>query len=131
MENYDQAAKSFRRALDMEPEVRFACSAMFAMAPPPRLAWLLRHGRNVPFFPVHSPCWLRAWALQASRVLQDPPRHASLPGACHRAGGITLPAARLHRTLLHRTLLHSPPDGVMLTYGEQSLRGQALAPSPT
>ena len=58
MENYDQAAKSFRRALDMEPEVRPLCwlqSFLFCLTALPDAAvteHLLRprHGaRGAPF----------------------------------------------------------------------------------
>ena len=42
-----------------------------------------------------------------------------------------LPAALPARSCCLPLLPLNPADGVMLYHGEQSLRGQALAPSPT
>lgn len=58
MENYDQAAKSFRRALDMEPEVRLS---MVLEASPDRLMFVCLHAGLL------VPAWCVCFSLGASQ----------------------------------------------------------------
>lgn len=100
MEAFDQARSSFKRALDMEPEVRLPCHAVaagsihvFGCLPAATLGQMRGDGGAGPLLhlPATSPCTAAAAAALARRCA-------------------------LHIPSLWR-------DGVMLSYGEQSLRG--------
>lgn len=96
MENYDQAAKSFRRALDMEPEVRLlrgwlgeqgccsltCCLGCCMMIVPPNAAFTCMRALALAMYR----CMHARAAMHAAPA-------AAQPAACRAACPILLPAA--------------------------------------